>query len=748
MSQELFFEIGTEELPPKFITKACDHLKNTFLAQMAEKGLDITGWQALALGTPRRLALVVSGMPEKQEDTVEELIGPPAKVAFDENGALTKAALGFCKSKGAKAETAYKAVTPKGEYLAIKIERKGQKIADLIGPALHETLHTMPAPKMMRWGDGVHQFVRPVHRLVAIFNGNVIPLEFQGITSGSESSGHRLMAPGSFKVNSFKDYITATLEHSVIPYRERQDVAAILPNVTLPDGRKEIIKASLLKLAESLGAEIYGMKKGDDPLLRDHYYTTLLDEVSQMTEFPKVVLGSFSADFLRLPKEVILSELRDNQRCFAFIGNDGRLLPNFAAVADNGAAEEETIRRGNQRVIRARLSDAAYFFDLDLKTPLKELVPALKGIIFQRQLGTVYERSERVAKLAIAIGAEMDFCHPLAAGEEVANFINDVALNSTEAKLRLKCQVGRAALLAKADLVTKMVGEFPELQGIMGREYAGHNGETPDIALAIADHYRPRFAGDPLPAGRVGELVAIADKLDLVCGIIGIGKKPSGSADPFALRRAASGILRILVEKGLFLNIKDLIKKSIVLLDGKLTRPAAEVEADVLSFFMDRFKNAKFVEGLATEAVNAVIMADFTMPFDAYCRLKALNEIYGEADFAPVVTTFRRVYNIIQDSVPTGEVDSALFKHDSENSLMLATKAMAKQISSRLTTITSVAYRQVFADMATLKKDVDNFFDNVMVNAEDPAVKENRRRLLRDVAAIFGKIANFSELHA
>lgn len=741
MACELFFEIGTEELPPKFITKAREHLQTAFCQGMQDLGVETKDWQIVTFGTPRRLALSINGIPEKQADAVEELIGPPAKAAFDADGQPTKVALGFCKSKGVDPASAYKATTAKGEYLAVKIERKGQALKDMVAPVLHKTLHTMPAPKMMRWGDGVHQFVRPIHNMVALFNGEVIDLEFQGVKAGKISRGHRLMAPNDFEVKGLKSYLEGCVENCVIAYRELDEVVGKTDSEKLPAGRKEMIISGLNKLSQELNAEVYGMNaEGNDPLLVEHYYTNLLDEVSQMVEFPKVVLGSFSEEYLRLPKEVILSELRDNQRCFAFIGKDGKLLPNFACVADNAAAEEETIRRGNQRVIRARLSDAAYFFDLDSQTPLKNLVPNLKGIVFQRQLGTVYERSERVAKLAIAIGAKLGFCSALAVNETVESFMDSA--NTTDNK----ALVGRAALLAKADLVTKMVGEFPELQGIMGREYATLNKEAEEICWAVEDHYRPRFAGDPLARGKVGELVSIADKMDLVCGIIGIGKRPSGSADPFALRRAANGILRILVEKELPLNLRELVKISLDLLAAKLTKPAAEVEAEVISFFMDRFKNAKFVEGKSTEVVSAVVAANFEVPYDAYCRATALSDIYQEESFAPVVATFKRVYNIIQDGVADGAVDKALFQDDAENGLFTATAAMAKQIASELTTKNCAAYAKVFADMATLKKDVDNFFDKVMVNADDAAVKDNRRRLLRDVAALFGQIADFREL--
>lgn len=690
MARDLLLEIGTEEIPAAFFPTAIEDLKNLIV-----KGLDVARLShgaARIYGTPRRLAVLIEGVLEAQPDVTREEIGPPAKVAFDANGQPTKAALNFAEKVGASVDKLSRKQQPKGEYLAATVEEKGRPALEVLPQLLHDAVANIPWRKSMRWGAGDAQFARPVHWLLARFGTDVVPFGWGDVTSGGATRGHRFLSNHDIEIPQPSAYVELLRKAEVI--------------VDPAERRKAVVTA-----AEQ------GAREAGGELLRDE---ELFDHVTWLVERPSFVVGHFEESYLDLPKEVLVSEMKGHQKYFSVNRpGDTKLLPAFVAIANTPVKDPDLARRGFERVLRARLSDGRFFFDEDRKTPLVERVERLKKVTFQAKLGSTHEKVQRVRALAVWLAHDLDL--PAATREHVE----------------------RAATLAKADLVTGMVGEFPELQGVMGREYALASGEPAEVATAIFEHYLPRGLGDLMPGGDVGAVVGIADRIDTIVGIFGIGKPPTGSADPFGLRRACLGVIQVSMHKGYRFSIAHLIDRALTGLADKLTMPAPEVKAQVLDFFRTRLKNL-WAEAHPVEIVEAVLAAGFDDPIAARARLSAVDQMLGDESFRALAEGFSRT-NIVEKakSIDVRDVDPQLFEKDAERVLFKSFLAARKQVDERLQVDD---YAAVLRDFTTLQRPLDQFFTDVMVMAEDPKVRDNRLRLLAEVRELFGKVADFGRM--
>jgi glycyl-tRNA synthetase beta chain len=687
MSKELFLEIGTEEIPAGFIPRALAEMEAIIRRELT--AARISFGTVRTLGTPRRLALVVTDIPAVQPDAEITAMGPAKKVAFDADGRPTKAAEGFARGQGVDITALTLVATDKGEYVAVTKTETGRPVHELLGDILPRLVAEIPFKKSMRWADLDVRFARPIHWIVALFDGVVVPFAFGTVESGSVSRGHRFMANTTFPVRDFAHYLEECERHFVVVDQER---------------RQEIIRREIHRTAKAAGGH----------LLPDE---GLLEEVTYLVEYPSAIHGTFDPAFLEVPREVLITSMRSHQRYFSVVDEAGRLLPAFITIPNTLAEDPSVVVKGNERVLRARLSDARFFFDEDRKVRLESRVEALKSVVYQQKLGTSYEKMERFRALA----------------EGLADLLNPA----------VKPQTSRAAFLCKADLVSGMVGEFPEVQGIMGREYARHNGEEEAVAVAIAEHYLPTQAGGELPASDPGAFVSIADKLDTICGCFGVGLIPTGSADPYALRRSALGIINVILSRGYRLSLAGLIDQSLGLLAAKLTRPAAEVRGDVLDFFRGRFVNL-LADRFPTDVVDAALAAGCDDLVDAAARVAALAEFRTRPDFEPLAVAFKRVCNIVKESV-SAPVDPALFQDEAESALHRAFQSTAGSVTAF---VAGRDYLAALTEIAGLKTAIDSFFDKVMVMAEDERVRTNRLALLQEVKGLFRDIADFAKIAA
>jgi len=684
-TKELFLEIGTEEIPAGFIPRAMAEMEAMITRELTNARLAFGEVRTLA--TPRRLALVVKGIPAVQPDAEITATGPSKKAAYDADGKLTKAAEGFARGQGVDVSAIRVVATDKGEYISITRTETGRPTHELLSEILPKLINDIPFKKSMRWGDLDVRFARPIHWIVALFDGIVVPFEFGNITSGAVSRGHRFMANTTFPVRDYAHYLEECERHFVIPDPER---------------RKEIIRRETHRVAIAAGGH----------LLPDE---ELLEQVSFLVEYPSAVHGTFSEEFLKVPKEVLITSMRSHQRYFSIVDAEGRLLPGFITINNTLTEDPSVVVKGNQRVLRARLSDARFFFEEDQKVRLDERVEALKKVVYQQKLGTSFEKMERFKALAEGLAAKLNPA--------------------------VTAQTARAAWLCKADLVSAMVGEFPEVQGIMGREYALLEGEDAAVAAAIAEHYLPTQAGGELPASDIGAFVSIADKLDTICGCFGVGLVPTGAADPYALRRATIGIISIILDRGYRLSLPELIDRSLELLTAKLTRPREQVALDLLEYFRARFTNL-LGNDYPGDAVDAAVSADFADLVDVRARIAALAEFENHSDFEPLAVAFKRVGNIIKDGTDA-PVDPALFEDPAEGALYEAFSAVKASVESR---VAAGSWLDALIEIATLRGPVDAFFDKVMVMAEDQRVRTNRLALLTAIARMFGRIADFSKI--
>ncbi len=684
---DLLVEIGTEELPPK----ALRPLSDAFAAGLAEAlaGARLAHGELRAFATPRRLAVTVSGLATRQPDREAEQKGPPVKVAFGKDGKPTRAALAFAEKCGVAVDALARERTDKGEWLVHRSTEAGLPATGVLPGCVEQALAGLPIPRRMRWGAGSEEFVRPVHWLVFLLGGDVVDCKLFGIAAGRESRGHRFMGSARIELSGAAGY-----------ERQLYDEGRVVADL---DARRERIVSAVAEAA----AEAGGTPVGD---------TNLYDEVAALTEWPVALTGRFDAAYLELPREVIVATLTGHQRYFPITGEDGALLPAFVTVANIDSPEPGLVRDGNERVIRPRLADAAFFWNTDREQTMAARSEALDAVVYQRGLGTLADRSRRIALLAARIAA--------ASGADP-----------------LVCE--RAALLAKCDLLTGMVGEFPELQGTMGAYYARADGEPQAVAEAIGEQYLPRFAGDALPASAPGRALALADKLDALCGAFASGRKPSGNRDPFGLRRAALGCVRIVVEHGLELDLPALLRAGLELQPADAAPGAAD---ELYDFIVDRQRGWYLDAGrYGAEMFDAVRCRGLVSLADIDARLAALAGFVEHEDAEALASANKRIANILRQAAHEDErdPDPGLFEHDAERALFEA----MRETGDRLAANTEARrYADALADLARLRGPVDRFFDDVMVMADDDAVRVNRLRLLAALRAQFLRIADISRL--
>ena len=686
MGRELLLEIGTEEIPARFLPPVLEEMAASFRKMLEAERIGVG--EILTWGTPRRLALVAREVAEAQAEVETEEIGPPKAVAFDAAGQPTPAGLGFAKKQGVAVSDLIEVDTPRGVYLAVKKSTTGGPTAERLPELLPGFILGLSFPKSMRWGSQTITFARPIHWILARYGGAVVDFEVGDVTSGGETRGHRFLAPQAIEVADAQAYVAALKAANVI---------------VDPAARRALLSEELARAAAGVKGKVV-----DNP--------GLLEENTFLVEYPSVVVGNFEDKFLALPDEVLITSMREHQRYFSLRGADGRLLPHFIAVNNTLTRNPEVVRQGHERVIRARLSDAMFFFQEDAKTPLAKRVDALKGVVFHSLLGTSYEKMERFRELAVSLSRQL--------------------------APELETAVSRAATLCKADIVTEMVGEFPSLQGVMGRQYALLSGEPPEVAEALFTHYLPRHADDELPQDKVGALVGLADRLDTICGCFGVGLSPTGAADPYGLRRHALAVIRILRSQQLHLDLVAAVAAALELLQDKISRTGEETALEVLDFFQTRLQRLLLTEGFDHETITAVLAAGCRDVVDAADKVRALHEFRQSPEFPSLATAFKRVINIAQGAEP-GEVDPAIFQYGEENILYQSTKLMESQVAQALE---SRDYPGVCRALASLRGPVDAFFEKVLVMAEDANLRRNRLALLLRISRTFLQMADFSKI--
>ena len=687
MARTLLFEIGTEEIPSGFIVPALNFMKSFMGERLTALRLDHEDIRVFS--TPRRLALKVSGIAETLPDATETKTGPPKSIAFDKDGNPTKAGLGFAQTCGVNISEVTIARTPKGEYLSVTRTTPGRPAREVLPALLEEMIPKIPFTKTMRWSNQGVRFARPVHWILALFGIDVLPVAFGDISSGRVTFGNRFMAREPLEVADPETY------------EQVLDKAHVIPDL---DKRKHAIWSTLENEAKKLGAEI-----------RDR---DLLDEVANLLEYPHRVIGTFDEDYLKVPAEVLVTVMKHHQRYFPMYvsGDRSKLKACFGAFSNIVPKDDAVVRAGNERVLKARLDDGRYFFVEDLKVPLAVYADRLRDVIFHKDLGTSWEKVQRFSQVALALA------------ERIAPEKKD--------------KVKEAASLCKADLNSLMVCELPELQGIMGKEYALRQGIDPEVAVAIREHYLPASADDVLPSGVVGDIVGVADRVDTICGCFGVGMVPSGTSDPYALRRQTIAIENILLGKGYRISVGWLVDKSLHRLEGKLKRPAAEVKQEVVAFFANRFVSILQAKGIPGDVIESVI-GTFDDPVDTLQRALALSSVRKEPWFEPICAASKRVENILKKAATQAAVDPKLLAQDEEKALHKAFSAMEQPF---LAHTSNGRYTEALKLLAGLKEPIDSFFDKVLVMSEDVAVRENRVALLKGLVSLFDKVAKFSKI--
>lgn len=685
--KDLLLEVGTEEIPAAFLTDALKALREKVIKELQARRIAFKDIKTM--GTPRRLALIASGVAVAQEELIATKLGPAKSIAFDKDGNPTKAAIGFAKGQGIDIAEIKTVKTDKGEYICAEKKEQSELTIQLLPQILPDIILALPFRKSMRWGDLEVRFARPIHWIVALFGNTIVPFRLGNIDSGDTSYGHRFMAPGPLRITNAASY-AAQLAQAFV---------SVDPQVR---------RDTLIREIRGIAASVNGVPDED---------SALIDEVTNLIENCSPVLCRFENEFLQLPREVLITTMKKHQKYFPILDTQGSPLPCFIAVNNTRAREPAVSARGHERVLRARLSDARFFYTADQKKSLDAMTERLQGVIFQAQLGTSFEKVRRFQELAL--------------------FLTDSFFSQS-----IRARVERAAYLCKADLVSEMVGEFPELQGIMGREYARIAGEDAEVAEAIFEHYLPRFAEDSIPVSDIGAIVGIADKLDTIVGCFGVGLIPTGTADPYALRRQCLGIINIIAGRQYKISLTGIIDKAIALLKEKLTRPVAEVSNDVLNFFSVRFSNLLTSQGYPADAVDAVVSCGIDDVLDMQRRIEALQQVKQVPDFEALAIAFKRVVNILAGA-GSGAVSPGLFEEQAERDLHQKYLSLCGQVQSLMH---KKEYLPALKLIATLRTEVDNFFDTVMVMVDQEAVRTNRLALLYEVSSLFVNFADFTKL--
>ena len=685
-TQNFLVEIGTEELPPKALKTLATSFADNVEAELNQAGLSFDKIEWFA--APRRLAVKVLNLATQQPSKEIEKRGPAVSVAFDAEGKPTKAAEGWARGCGITVEQAERIATDKGEWLVHRAKIEGQPTKNLLNDIVANALAKLPIPKPMRWADKTVQFIRPVHTVTMLLGDELIEGEILGVASARTIRGHRFLGEKEFEIQHADQYPQLLREKGsvVADFNER--------------------KAEILAKSQAKATALGGVADIEE---------SLLEEVTSLVEYPNVLAAKFEERFLAVPAEALVYTMKGDQKYFPIYDKDGKLLPHFIFVSNINPEDPTAIIEGNEKVVRPRLTDAEFFFKTDLKQKLVDRLPRLETVLFQQQLGTLKDKTDRIEQLAGEIAKQ---------------------IGADEAKAK------RAGLLSKCDLMTNMVFEFTDTQGVMGMHYARHDGEDEEVAVALNEQYMPRFAGDELPKSLVASAVALADKFDTLTGIFGIGQAPKGSADPFALRRAALGALRIIVEKNLPLDLEDLVKKSAALFGDKLTNK--NVVTDVVDFMLGRFRAWYQDEGIAVDVIQAVLARRPTRPADFDARVRAVSHFRTLDSAEALAAANKRVSNILAKAdAAIGEINLTACVEPAEKALAEAVLALRTEVQPL---IAQGDYTAVLDKLANLRAPVDSFFDNVMVNAEDPALRQNRLAILNTLQGLFLQVADISVL--
>ena len=685
-TQNFLVEIGTEELPPKALKTLATSFSDNVEAELNQAGLSFDKIEWFA--APRRLAVKVLNLATQQPSKEIEKRGPAVSAAFDAEGKPTKAAEGWARGCGITVEQAERIATDKGEWLVHRAKIEGQPTKNLLNGIVANALAKLPIPKPMRWADKTVQFIRPVHTVTMLLGDELIEGEILGVASARTIRGHRFLGEKEFEIQHADQYPQLLREKGsvVADFNER--------------------KAEILAKSQAKATALGGVADIEE---------SLLEEVTSLVEYPNVLAAKFEERFLAVPAEALVYTMKGDQKYFPIYDKDGKLLPHFIFVSNINPEDPTAIIEGNEKVVRPRLTDAEFFFKTDLKQKLVDRLPRLETVLFQQQLGTLKDKTDRIEQLAGEIAKQ---------------------IGADEAKAK------RAGLLSKCDLMTNMVFEFTDTQGVMGMHYARHDGEDEEVAVALNEQYMPRFAGDELPKSLVASAVALADKFDTLTGIFGIGQAPKGSADPFALRRAALGALRIIVEKNLPLDLDDLVKKSAALFGDKLTNQ--NVVADVVDFMLGRFRAWYQDEGISVDVIQAVLARHPTRPADFNARVRAVSHFRTLDSAEALAAANKRVSNILAKAdTAIGEINLTACVEPAEKALAEAVLALRTEVQPL---IAQGDYTAVLDKLANLRTPVDNFFDNVMVNAEDPALRQNRLAILNTLQGLFLQVADISVL--
>ena len=685
-TQNFLVEIGTEELPPKALKTLATSFADNVEAELNQAGLtfDKIEWFA----APRRLAVKVLNLATQQPSKEIEKRGPAVSAAFDAEGKPTKAAEGWARGCGITVDQAERIATDKGEWLVHRAKIEGQPTKNLLNDIVANALAKLPIPKPMRWADKTVQFIRPVHTVTMLLGDELIEGEILGVASARTIRGHRFLGEKEFEIQHADQYPQLLHEKGsvIADFNER--------------------KAEILAKSQAKATALGGVADIEE---------SLLEEVASLVEYPNVLAAKFEERFLAVPAEALVYTMKGDQKYFPIYDKDGKLLPHFIFVSNINPEDPTAIIEGNEKVVRPRLTDAEFFFKTDLKQKLVDRLPRLETVLFQQQLGTLKDKTDRIEQLAGEIAKQ---------------------IGADEAKAK------RAGLLSKCDLMTNMVFEFTDTQGVMGMHYARHDGEDEEVAVALNEQYMPRFAGDELPKSLVASAVALADKFDTLTGIFGIGQAPKGSADPFALRRAALGALRIIVEKNLPLDLEDLVKKSTALFGDKLTNQ--NVVTDVVDFMLGRFRAWYQDEGIAVDVIQAVLARRPTRPADFDARVRAVSHFRTLDSAEALAAANKRVSNILAKAdAAIGEINLTACVEPAEKALAEAVLVLRTEVQPL---IAQSDYTAVLDKLANLRAPVDSFFDNVMVNAEDPALRQNRLAILNTLQGLFLQVADISVL--
>lgn len=688
MAKDFLLEIGLEEVPARFIRDAAEQLANKIERWLSDSRLHHQGVESFA--TPRRLAVMVRSLAEKQEDTEEETKGPAKKIAIDEEGNWTKAALGFARSQNVEPESLFFKELNGVEYVYAVKSSVGMPTEEILPEQLKEIISSLHFPKNMRWGSHDFRFVRPIRWLTVLYGDQIVPLEITGVNSGNVSKGHRFLG-NDVVISSAGNYELSLEKEKVIVNIEK---------------RKQEIVTQIGQLAQKMNWEIE-MKED------------LLEEVLFLVEFPTVLYGSFEQEFLQIPQDVLITSMREHQRYFPVKDKEGNLLPYFVTVRNGDNRQIDQVAKGNEKVLRARLADARFFYEEDQKLPIDSALQKLEKVVFHEELGTIGDKVRRIRSIA----------------EKIAN-----ALALTQAEID---QVKRTATICKFDLVTQMVYEFPELQGVMGADYAEKAGEDPHIARAIFEHYQPRFSGDQSPVSILGAIVSIADKLDTLIGCFGIGIIPTGSQDPYGLRRQAAGIVQILQDHDMLLKLTDLIDigYEVYQQSGLTLKDKSYLAKDLMDFFALRVKNT-LSELARYDIVDAIMEAGFDHLSSTVGRTKALANAVSTSAMKEVVEAFNRVQNLAAKA-EDDQLSESLFENDQEKQLFQSFCSAQTQFETKMG---EENYVEALRTLADLKEPIHSFFDHVMVMAEDEAVRANRLALLKKLSELFHQFADFKKL--